>query len=162
MRKLPIHGLVLFILWMWVQPAMAERNLVDDVVLAADVVNAVFNPQDQVVLDGYLEETYEPREERDEGKGKSFKKGKKQKSLPKGLQKKIDRGGQLPPGWQKKVERGEVLDQDVYRHARPLPERYLSRLGDQPEGTSVLQVDDRIIRVHDATRTIVDVFFPGQ
>lgn len=137
--------------------AHAERNLVDEVVLAADVVNAVFNRDERRVLDEYLHG--DDWHEADDGHG--GKHDGKKKKLPPGLKKKLERGGSLPPGWQKKVERGEVLDLEVYRHARPLPERYLSRLGHQPDGTSVLQVDDRIVRIHDATRTIVDVFFPG-
>ena len=35
----------------------------------------------------------------------------KSKTLPKGLQKKVARGGELPPGWQKKLARGEVIRQ---------------------------------------------------
>tara|TARA_R110000822_G_scaffold60287_9_gene150246 strand:+ start:2271 stop:2801 length:531 start_codon:yes stop_codon:yes gene_type:complete len=84
----------------------------------------------------------------------------KQKSLPPGLQKKLERGGELPPGWQKKVERGEVLDEDIYiNHARSLPEDILRRLPSTPEGTTLRQIDDRIVRVQDATRTILDVFY---
>lgn len=146
---------------LWLPCAYAERNLVDDVVLAADVVNAVFNRDERQVLDEYLHtDAYLGDHEREDDQN-HVGKDKKKKKLPPGLKKKLERGGSLPPGWQKKVERGEVLDADVYRQARPIPERYLSRLEHEP-GTSVLQVDDRIIRIHDATRTILDVFLPGQ
>lgn len=84
----------------------------------------------------------------------------KQKSLPPGLRKKLERGGELPPGWQKKVERGEVLDEDIYRnYTRSLPEEILRRLPTDPIGTSIKQIDDRIVRVMDDTRTILDVFY---
>ena len=88
---------------------------------------------------------------------KENKKAKKQKSLPPGLQKKVDRGGQLPPGWQKKVARGEVLDGDVYAASNRLPQRILDRLPSGRDGTSIRQVDDRVVRIMDATGIILDV-----
>jgi hypothetical protein len=42
---------------------------------------------------------------------------KKQKSIPPGLAKKIQRGKELPPGWQKKIVKGEVLDNELYLNA---------------------------------------------
>ena len=89
-------------------------------------------------------------------KGKHHKNGKKHKSLPKGLQKKVARGGQLPPGWQKKVERGEVLDSDLYAASSDLPRGILDQLEDI-EGTSVRQVEDRVVRILDSTGVILDV-----
>lgn len=153
-RAIPFVMVCLFM-----PPAVAEQSVVDEVVLAADVINAVFNPREQAVLDAYLEER---ANDDDDAKGPKHKHGKKEKALPPGLQKKLERGGSLPPGWQKKVERGEVMAPELYRQTRVLPKRYLGELGEQPEGTSVLVLDDRVVRVHDATRTIIDVFFPGQ
>lgn len=87
--------------------------------------------------------------------------GKKPKHLPPGLRKKLERGGELPPGWQAKVARGEVIDLQVYGHAQSLPEDILARLRRGPEGTSVHRIDDRIVRIADATRTVLDVFYLG-
>ena len=75
------------------------------------------------------------------------------KHLPPGLQKKLARGGQLPPGWQKKVARGEVLELP----SSALPEQWRRRLPAQPPGTSIRRVEDRIVRVLDATNVIIDV-----
>lgn len=86
------------------------------------------------------------------------KKQKKQKKLPPGLQKKVARGKELPPGWQKKVAPGDSLDYQVYRQGLSLPEEILRRLPQQPTGSEIIQVDDRIIRLNSATRTILDVF----
>jgi hypothetical protein len=83
---------------------------------------------------------------------------KKKKKLPPGLQKKLARGGQLPPGWQKKVERGEVLDANVYAHATPAPVELVRRLPAQPEGTIIVTVEGKLVRLIEATRTILDVF----
>lgn len=82
----------------------------------------------------------------------------KPKKLPPGLRKKLERGGELPPGWQKKVARGEVLDEQLYRQSYHLPRDVLRRMP-EIEGTSLRQIDDRVLRVQDATRTIFDVFY---
>ena len=75
---------------------------------------------------------------------------KKYKSLPPGLQKKMERGKPLPPGLQKKLATGEVLDQGVYARSRQLGSV-------NNKGIVTIQVDDRVIRLHKATREIVDI-----
>lgn len=86
------------------------------------------------------------------------KEGKKKKKLPPGLKKKLSRGGELPPGWQKKVAKGEVLDAEVYRNAAPFPDDLIKKLPPQPKGTVLIKVEGKIIRLIEATRTILDVF----
>ena len=78
--------------------------------------------------------------------------------LPPGLQKKVARGKPLPPGWQRKLTRGERLDHEYYSLGRGLPEDLLRRLSPPPPGSEILQIEDRIIRLDAATRTILDVF----
>jgi hypothetical protein len=78
--------------------------------------------------------------------------------LPPGLQKKAASGKALPPGWQKKLARGEHLDQEYYGWGRALPDDLLRRLPPAPPGSEILQIEDRIIRLDAATRTILDVF----
>ncbi len=87
-----------------------------------------------------------------------IKQHKKYKNLPPGLQKKVAHGKALPPGWQKKVAPGESLDYHVYRQGQGLPEEILRRLPQQPSGSEIIQVEDKIIRLNAATRTILDVF----
>jgi hypothetical protein len=82
----------------------------------------------------------------------------KKKSLPPGLAKKLARGGTLPPGWQKKVARGEVMGYEVYSNANPLPEELLRRLSTIPRGTVLLQVGNKIVKVIETSRKIVDQF----
>lgn len=81
----------------------------------------------------------------------------KVKSLPKGLQKKLARGGELPPGWQKKFQRGEVLDAETYRTAERLPTELLNRITGRDDAVELLQVGDRILRVTEGRGTILDV-----
>lgn len=83
--------------------------------------------------------------------------GKKQKQLPPGLKKKLERGGELPPGWQKKVARGEVMDPLVYRQARPVSVDLIKILPPQPKGTTIVVVEGKAVRLWEATRTIIDV-----
>ena len=91
-------------------------------------------------------------------KDKEFKKGKKKKDLPKGLQKKRARGGELPPGWQKKVAKGKVLDKDVLENSRPLPPELVRELPKQPPDTALVKVEDKIIRILKTTKEVLDVF----
>ncbi len=84
--------------------------------------------------------------------------GRKEKKLPPGLKKKLDRGGQLPPGWQKKVARGEVMPLDVYYQSRPLPKEIIGILPPPPPGTVIVTLEGKVVRLLEATRTIVDVF----
>jgi hypothetical protein len=81
--------------------------------------------------------------------------------LPPGLQKKVARGKPLPPGWQNKLVRGERLERDYYHLGVALPDDLLRRLSPPPPGSEILQIEDRIIRLDAATRTILDVFGLG-
>lgn len=79
------------------------------------------------------------------------------KSLPPGLQKKLDRGGSLPPGWQKKLQRGEVIDRETYDSAEKLPDELLRRITGREDAVELLRVGDRILRVAEGRGTILDV-----
>ena len=81
--------------------------------------------------------------------------------LPPGLQKKVASGKSLPPGWQKKLARGEHLDHDYYARGVMLSDDLLRRLPPPPPGSEILRIEDQIIRLDAATRTILDVFGLG-
>jgi hypothetical protein len=81
--------------------------------------------------------------------------------LPPGLQKKVARGKALPPGWQKKLARGEHLDHEYYGYGSTLPDDLMGRLPPPPPGSEILRIEDQIIRLDAATRTILDVFGLG-
>lgn len=89
-------------------------------------------------------------------------KGNKQKSLPPGLAKKVERGQELPPGWQKKIAVGEVLDAEIYKKASSVSEEEKRELPPSPAGAKLLKIENKIIRVMEATRTILDVFEVGK
>lgn len=97
-------------------------------------------------------------ENEDEAVAKQEQGQGKQKSLPPGLQKKLDRGGELPPGWQKKLERGQVLDAELERQAKPVSRTIFERLPKSIEETEDLQVEDRVVRVFKDSRRIRDIF----
>jgi len=96
--------------------------------------------------------------QKEEREGVKEKKGKKKKSLPPGLKKKVARGGELPPGWQKKVARGEVLDEDIYIHSEKVPYELLKDLEKQPEDSELIKVQGKVIRILKATRSVLDEF----
>ncbi len=74
--------------------------------------------------------------------------------LPPGLQKKVARGQSLPPGWQKKLNQGRRLPDDLYYQGYPLPDSVLRTSG----GYSDVVIDNEVVRILDATQTIMDVF----
>ena len=76
-------------------------------------------------------------------------------SLPPGLKKKVARGGKLPPGWQKKLQKGQRLPDDVYYNSQRLPVYDDIR---HIDGVSDVIIDNEVVRVIDATQTIIDVF----
>ena len=80
------------------------------------------------------------------------------KAPPPGAAKKGAPSAKLPPGWQKKIVRGEVLPQTVYAQAQPLPDVVIQKLPPPPAGTILVTLDDKVVRLLEATRTIVDVF----
>lgn len=123
---------------------------------AAGVSSRLFTEDEKHLIQSYYHERRE-HHYRDDGNGSGRDKPKKKKSLPPGLQKKLERGGELPPGWQEKVARGEVLDADLYGYSRSLPEELLRRLPRYVDGTELRFLDDRVIRVMDDSRAILDV-----
>ncbi len=86
------------------------------------------------------------------------KKPSADKTRPPGRAKKAARQEKLPPGWQKKIARGAVLPQTVYAQAQPLPEVVMRKLPPPPAGTILVLLDGKVLRLLEATRTIVDVF----
>lgn len=77
-------------------------------------------------------------------------------SLPRGLVKKLRRGGQLPQGWKKKVSVGQPIPQEYLQYATPMPYRLQSELSVGPIGSKILQIADKVIRVEAGTNMILD------
>jgi hypothetical protein len=89
---------------------------------------------------------------------KNENKNKKQKNLPPGLQKKLERTGELPPGWQKKLVKGEVLDTSLYEIGKQHPVKPGDYSLKPRVGTEILRIKDKIIRINNDTRVIQEVF----
>jgi len=147
--------------WWKFWPSEEQKTVAEDT--AVIIGNNLFTKDERSILNDFLRQReenkgYEKMDDDDGDKyGKKDKKAKKQKALPPGLKKKIERGGQLPPGWQKKVARGEVLDKDLYLASKGLPQDVLDQLPNNPEGTIIRQIDDTIVRVMETTNVILDV-----
>ena len=90
---------------------------------------------------------------------KKHKKVKQQKAkqLPKGLQKKLNRGGTLPPGWRDKLIVGTKVDNRILDNGRVLYTSDYSKPEYKTPGTEVYKVNDKIIKVLSATNVILDV-----
>lgn len=74
----------------------------------------------------------------------------KEKSLPPGLEKKLERTGELPPGWEKKLQVGKPMDIDVYRHSSIVVPVGRDRI-------ITVKVEDKLVRLFEATREIVEI-----
>jgi hypothetical protein len=119
--------------------------------------NIRFTDQERKEYNAYYKKHVQNKEHvtdyENEGKNKNHdNKGKDHQysSLPPGLQKKVANGGSLPPGWQKKVDNGQVFSPELRHYSKRSP--YPS-----PKGTSTYLLENKVIRVMDATNEIVDV-----
>ena len=74
----------------------------------------------------------------------------KDKPLPQGLQKKLERGGELPPGWQKKLVKGAILEQPVYSQSQVV-------IPVDSEGLLTIRVEGKLIKLIEATREIIEI-----
>ncbi len=77
---------------------------------------------------------------------------------PKGLQKKVQRGGQLPPGWQKKLRKGAILEPEVVQHGKPVSSQLRVKLPVGDRGSIDIMLDGKVIRLHEKTREVLGVF----
>jgi len=125
--------------------ANGETGFVAD---TESILKGVFSAREKRIIEDYYQQYA--------ASGTGQYKGKK-KELPKGLQKKLERGGELPPGWQKKLQRGEILDPQMRYRSNRLPRDLLSRLRAEDAVTEILRIQDKIIRVVKGQGTIVDI-----
>jgi hypothetical protein len=72
------------------------------------------------------------------------------KQLPPGLAKK----NKLPPGWQKKLAPGQRVPDDVWERRVALPKDL--KLPEE-KGTIRVRVDDKVIKVAERTREVLDI-----
>jgi hypothetical protein len=115
-------------------------------------VVVIFSPREREIIGGYVRSCDEKQKHEHKGKGK------KDKGLPPGLAKKVERGGELPPGWQKKCVRGETMPRDVYKQCEPLPQDVVVQLPPPPPDTIIVTVHGKAVRLAKATLEILDVF----
>jgi len=115
-------------------------------------VVVIFTPKEREIIGGYVRSCAENQKHEHKGKGK------KDKGLPPGLAKKVERGGELPPGWQKKCVRGETMPQEVYKQCEPLPQDVVVQLPPAPPDTITVTVSGKAVRLAKATLEILDVF----
>lgn len=62
-----------------------------------------------------------------------------------------------PPGWRKKLNRGERVDDTIYVFLAPPPREVIAVLPPPPPGVSFRQIEDKIVRINDINRQILEV-----
>lgn len=92
-------------------------------------------------------------QERGEIKGYFAAHPEARSQLPPGLAKK----GKVPPGWRKKLARGKPVPADVWEQRAPLPEEIRVKLPVPPEGVVLVRIHDRVVKVRESTRELIDV-----
>lgn len=97
------------------------------------------------------------RDERDR-LGRFYQRYPSHSDLPPGLRKKLARTGELPPGWRKKLQSGHRLSDDLRRFGYRLPNSYYGDGYRGGYGYSDYVIDNEVVRVLDATQTIIDIF----
>jgi hypothetical protein len=63
----------------------------------------------------------------------------------------------LPPGLEKKIERGEVLDSELYDIAVRIPNKPTKNYPNT-KGTELLRLEKKIIRIANDTREVLEIF----
>lgn len=82
---------------------------------------------------------------------------KKQKTLPSGLQKKVQRTGKLPKGWEDKLKKGEVLSPDMLSHATLVDKKLYPKEFQQDSLSQIYRIEDKVIRVIKDTNEIINI-----
>jgi len=120
----------------------------------------IISPNEREVIRRYVVSTRSNRGHGhgDDDRGAGKHNGKKDKGLPPGLAKKVERGDSLPPGWQKKCVRGQSLPMELFKRCEPLPQEVLVTLPPPPAGTVIVTIEGKAIRLMQATLEILDVF----
>ncbi|MCC2638560.1 MAG: hypothetical protein K0Q68_2279 [Moraxellaceae bacterium] len=62
----------------------------------------------------------------------------------------------LPAGWKKQLDKGWTLDPQILAASEPVPADVVKKLGSQPANSSLIRIQNRVIRI-DAAKKIQDV-----
>ena len=82
---------------------------------------------------------------------------RKGKGLPKGLQKKLDRGGELPPGWKRKIQAGDKLTNEEYEQAVRIPDSIRAEIKIPEDVVEIIRVGDQAATVIREGREVIDI-----
>ena len=64
----------------------------------------------------------------------------------------------LPPGWHTRIRPGCVMPSNIYVYREPVPQYVIVNMPPQPPGVVHIMVGGKVVRLMEATRTIMDVF----
>lgn len=95
-----------------------------------------------------------PVQAKDKHKGDDHDRGEHRgeyKSSPKSKHK------DLPPGWRKKLNKGARVDDSIYVYMEPPSREVIAVLPPPPPGVSFRQIEDKIVKINDINRQIIEV-----
>jgi len=123
----------------------------------ATTVHVTINPRERAIIKEYVIHTKSKHgrahgvDHPGQGKGRN-------KGLPPGIAKKVDRGNDLPPDWQSRCVKGQVMPTEIYKRCEPLPYDVVVKLPPPPTGTIIVTIEGKALRLMQATLEILDVF----
>jgi len=63
-----------------------------------------------------------------------------------------------PRGWRERVAKGKRIDADFYIYFEDVPQNIIKTLPPLPPGVSYKQIEEDIVKIHNANMEILDVF----
>lgn len=63
----------------------------------------------------------------------------------------------LPPGWRKKLNKGSRVDDSIFVYMEPPSREVIAVLPPPPPGVSFRQIEDKIVKINDINRQIIEV-----
>lgn len=82
---------------------------------------------------------------------------KKSKSVPYGLQKKVNSGKELPPGWRNKLSVGNVISDDILSQGVLIDQRELGVKNPDSTYSKIYKIHDTVVRINKVTKVILEV-----
>lgn len=113
------------------------------------ILETVFDEAEKAIIEEYFGKD----QKSDKHKGNKKDKKHKDKGLPPGLQKNLEKRGSLPPGLQKQLDENGRLPPGL---EKKLPDDLLSRLPVR-KGTKRVIVDNDVLLIEEGTRLVLDI-----
>lgn len=144
---------------------MLGKKIVISLVTLSLLSCSLYAKKDENVIEGkykdYKEQNVKEKSKKEYKSYKDYEEDKyhkvsneKQKALPKGLEKKVQKDGTLPTGWQKKLAKGQIADDRILRSGTMINSKNYPYV----KNSDIYRVEDKVFRVAQGTNMILEIF----